>query len=114
LAATGPLGALWVFFLEKREFVAGQQEYGVFAVAAWDAGHPEAERACAVRRRPDRPPGRPRLAGPLRATGAGLGVPGLDRRRARLLVLVITRVDERLAVVGDGGDGAPAYLASGA
>jgi len=37
------LGALWVFFLENVMFVAGQQEYGVFAVAAWDAGHPEAE-----------------------------------------------------------------------
>jgi hypothetical protein len=37
------LGALWVFFLENVMFVAGQQEYGVFAVAAWDAGRPEAE-----------------------------------------------------------------------
>lgn len=37
------LGALWVFFLENVMFAAGQQEYGVLAVAAWDAGHPEAE-----------------------------------------------------------------------
>ncbi|MDT7592247.1 MAG: hypothetical protein QOH45_1778 [Pseudonocardiales bacterium] len=37
------LGALWVFFLENTMFVAGQQEYGVYAVAAWDAGRPEAE-----------------------------------------------------------------------
>jgi hypothetical protein len=37
------LGALWVFFLENVMFVAGQQEYGVVAVMAWDAGRPEAE-----------------------------------------------------------------------
>lgn len=37
------LGMLWTFFLENTMFVAGQQEYGVFAVRAWDAGHPEAE-----------------------------------------------------------------------
>jgi hypothetical protein len=37
------LGALWVFFLENVMFVAGQQEYGVYALAAWDAGRPEAE-----------------------------------------------------------------------
>ena len=37
------LGTLWVFFLENVMFVAGQQEYGVVAVMAWDAGRPEAE-----------------------------------------------------------------------
>ncbi len=36
-------GTLWLFFLENVMFVAGQQEYGVVAVWAWDAGHPEAE-----------------------------------------------------------------------
>lgn len=37
------LAALWTCFLENTMFVAGQQEYGVYAVAAWDAGRPEAE-----------------------------------------------------------------------
>ena len=37
------LGALWLFFFENVMFPAGQQEYGVLAVAAWDAGKPEAE-----------------------------------------------------------------------
>ncbi|WP_051342898.1 hypothetical protein [Pseudonocardia spinosispora] len=37
------LGALWGFVLENVMFVAGQQEYGIFAVRAWDAGRPEAE-----------------------------------------------------------------------
>lgn len=37
------LGALWLFFFENVMFPAGQQEYGVLAVAAWDAGRPEAE-----------------------------------------------------------------------
>src|SRR5262249_41632442 len=37
------LAALWACFLENTMFVAGQQEYGVYAVLAWDSGHPEAE-----------------------------------------------------------------------
>jgi hypothetical protein len=47
-AAPGPmrtmvLGLLWLFFLENVMFAAGQQEYGVVAMKAWDAGRPEAE-----------------------------------------------------------------------
>lgn len=34
---------LWAFVLENVWFPAGQQEYGVLAVAAWDRGAPEAE-----------------------------------------------------------------------
>lgn len=37
------LGAFWLLFLENVMFAAGQQEYGVVAVRAWDAGRPEAE-----------------------------------------------------------------------
>ncbi|MBV9313589.1 MAG: hypothetical protein JO100_07495 [Pseudonocardia sp.] len=37
------ISAFWLFFLENVMFAAGQQEYGVVAVAAWDAGRPEAE-----------------------------------------------------------------------
>lgn len=37
------LGMLWLLFLENVMFCAGQQEYGVVAIATWDAGHPEAE-----------------------------------------------------------------------
>jgi hypothetical protein len=37
------LGLLWLFFLENVMFAAGQQEYGVVAMKAWDAGRPEAE-----------------------------------------------------------------------
>ncbi|WP_408004682.1 hypothetical protein [Pseudonocardia lacus] len=34
---------LWAFALETVWFPAGQQEYGVLAVAAWDRGQPDAE-----------------------------------------------------------------------
>ena len=34
---------LWAFALENVWFPAGQQEYGVLAVAAWDRGAPDAE-----------------------------------------------------------------------
>ncbi|NMH97243.1 hypothetical protein [Pseudonocardia acidicola] len=34
---------LWLFVLENVWFAAGQQEYGVIAVGAWDRGRPEAE-----------------------------------------------------------------------
>jgi len=37
------LGAFWLLFLENVMFATGQQEYGVVAVWAWDAGRPEAE-----------------------------------------------------------------------
>ncbi|MEU4544785.1 hypothetical protein [Nonomuraea dietziae] len=37
------LGALFVYFLENILFPAQHQEYGVFAIAAWDRGAPEAE-----------------------------------------------------------------------
>ncbi|MBA2324280.1 MAG: hypothetical protein H0V92_09820 [Pseudonocardiales bacterium] len=40
---TWVLGVLWLLFLENVMFAAGQQEYGVVAMAAWDAGRPEAE-----------------------------------------------------------------------
>lgn len=37
------LAMLWLFLLENVMFVAGQQEYGVVSVAAWDRGEPQAE-----------------------------------------------------------------------
>ncbi len=37
------LVVLWAFLLEAVWFPAGQQEYGVLAVAAWDRGEPDAE-----------------------------------------------------------------------
>ncbi|MER7213567.1 hypothetical protein [Streptosporangium sp. NPDC000239] len=37
------LGALGVFLLENVWFPAQHQEYGVFGIAAWDRGRPEAE-----------------------------------------------------------------------
>lgn len=37
------LGALCVFLLENVWFPAQHQEYGVFGIAAWDRGRPEAE-----------------------------------------------------------------------
>ncbi|MHA6792943.1 hypothetical protein ACVGVM_05385 [Pseudonocardia bannensis] len=40
---TPVLGLLWLFVLENVWFPAGQQEYGVLAVAAWDRGEPQAE-----------------------------------------------------------------------
>jgi hypothetical protein len=40
---TPGLVLLWAFVLENVWFPAGQQEYGVLAVAAWDRGTPDAE-----------------------------------------------------------------------
>jgi hypothetical protein len=40
---TPVLVLLWTFVLENVWFPAGQQEYGVLAVAAWDRGTPDAE-----------------------------------------------------------------------
>lgn len=37
------LGGLFVFLFENVWFPAQHQEYGVFGIAAWDGGHPEAE-----------------------------------------------------------------------
>ena len=44
-ATGGLLGltALWIFFLENTWFPNQHQEYGVIAIASWDAGTPDAE-----------------------------------------------------------------------
>ncbi|MET9068966.1 hypothetical protein ACWDR1_23985 [Streptosporangium sandarakinum] len=42
-ARTAVLGALFVFLFENVWFPAQHQEYGVFGLAAWDRGKPEAE-----------------------------------------------------------------------
>ena len=65
-------------------FPAQQQEYGVLAVAAWDRGRSRGRTdPAAVRRRPDRPAGRPRGRRCTSRCRRGVGLPGVAGRRRR-------------------------------